>query len=561
MNLNNNLNKSNKDVEYFCMNFPSYLTKTKGKFNPEKIALLIVFIHALVGASWVFLSDKFLGNFIADKSVLTKMSIGKGLLYVFLTSLFLFFLIFSTLKRMQSSEKQLIKSYDDLSSAHEKLMSLYEELSSTEEELRHNLYHDFLTNLPNKLILKDELYKLDTEYTDNKSALFFIDLDNFKYINDNFGHTFGDKLIIEISNRLSSLLNEKNQLFRFGGDEFIFLAKGIESINDINNLAHTILHTVKLPMEIDNNSIVTTLSIGISVYPNNGINGDELLKKADIAMYKAKGEGKNKFIIYDEPMSENLKNRINIENHLRNALNNDEFILYYQPQYNTVTGKASSFEALLRWKNADLGFVSPNDFITIAEDTNLIIPLGKWVLKNACTFIKNLNDEFNKSFVVSVNISMLQLLQNDFVDTVNEVLTLTGLNPELLELEITESILMQSFSSITDKLEVLKKNGIKIALDDFGKGYSSFNYLKQLPITTLKIDKCFIDNISIDTKSSYIVGSIVSLGRKVGLNVVAEGVETSDQLHRLIKYKCDKIQGYYFSKPMPESEVKSLMAS
>lgn len=553
------LNNTEKQIDNSHMKFPSYIIKIEEKIKPIEVSLKLVAIYVFIGILWVLISNKLLNHFITNRNMLITISIIKDWIYVLLTSIFLFYLILSTLKKIDSSEKQLIKSYDDLSSAHEELMSLYEELSSTEEELRHNLCHDSLTNLPNKLMLKDELYKLNPKYDNIKIALLYIDLDNFKYINDNFGHTFGDEVIIAISNRLSLSLKEEYKLFRFDGDEFVILAQATDSIKYITDLADKILETVKSPIEIGGNSIVTPLSIGISMYPDNGKNLDELLKKADIALYKAKNEGKGKFVLYDELMNEKLKKRVSIENHLRTALSNKEFVLYYQPQYTTSNGEISGFEALIRWESPELGFISPNDFISIAEDTNLIIPIGKWVLQNACTFIKNINDEFNKDYVISVNISILQLLQNDFMDTVNEALNLADLKPEFLELEITESILMQSFNSISDKLEVLKENGIKIALDDFGKGYSSFSYLKQLPITTLKIDKTFIDTISIDVKSSYIVGLMISLGKKVGLSVVAEGVETIEQFQRLFKYKCNKIQGYFFSRPLPENEIRSLI--
>ncbi|MDP4179432.1 MAG: bifunctional diguanylate cyclase/phosphodiesterase [Bacillota bacterium] len=561
MNLNNKSNKHKKNGNDSQINTCLFSNIFVNKNKPLKITLIIVLIYTFMGSLWISLSDYIMHYFIKYKNILFNVVKIKDGIYIFITSLLLFVLIYYIFKRINSSEKQLLASFSDLSSAHKELMSVYLELRSKDEELQFNLYHDFLTNLPNKLMFKNDFNNLTKESNDVTFSILFIDIDNFKYINDNFGHTFGDNIILEISSRINLVLNNKLRLYRFGGDEFIVLAHSIDSVDQLTEYSHKILNSLKTPIEIDNNSILTSLSIGISRYPSNGKTIDELLKKADISMYKAKNHGKDTFIFYDESMNQILTKRLSIEKNLRTALTNNEFLLYYQPQYTASTGEISSFESLIRWKSSNLGFVSPNDFIPIAEDINLIIPIGNWVLINACSFIKYINDKFNQTYTISVNISMLQLMQNDFIDTVNDALNSAGLNPKFLELEITESILMQSFNTISDKLETLKNNGIKIALDDFGKGYSSFNYLIQLPITTLKIDKTFIDNISIDSKSNFIVGSMISLGRNVGLNIVAEGVESHDQLQCLIKYKCDLIQGYYFSKPVPENDVEVLVSN
>ena len=505
--------------------------KLEDKFDPIRVALKIVIVYSVLGILWILLSDKFVTTFIIDRDFENLVSIIKGWVYVLLTSLLLFSLVLSSLKKIQHAQ----------------------------EDLKNIAYRDSLTNLYNRTMLKDKLEKLETTDIIAKQAILFIDLDNFKLINDTFGHSFGDEVLIEIAKRLSLLDIGIYSLYRFGGDEFIILLEMVSSIDEIANAADKISKVALAPIQVSQSSIVTSFSIGISVYPDDGISEDELLKKADIAMYKAKNSGKNKFLIYNAYMNESVKDRVKIESYLRTSLVKEEFLLYYQPQYKTLNGEISGFEALVRWKSPELGLVPPNEFISIAEDTNLIVPLGKWILQSACAFIKNINEVYNKDYVISVNISTIQLIQDNFIDTINEVLDFSNLQSKYLELEITESVMMQSYEIITSKLQALRENNIRIALDDFGKGYSSFSYLLKLPITTLKIDKSFIDNIPIDIKSSYIVDAIISIAKKIGLTIVAEGVETKEQFQFLEKTKCDTIQGYYFSMPLPETQIKELL--
>ncbi|NLE24915.1 MAG: EAL domain-containing protein, partial [Clostridiaceae bacterium] len=273
------------------------------------------------------------------------------------------------------------------------------------------------------------------------------------------------------------------------------------------------------------------------------------------AMYKAKESGKNCYVLFSEDMHERLLERMLIEKHLRGAIENNELDVYYQPQVDAMTGIISGFEALLRWNNSELGFVSPLKFIGVAEETRLINPIGTWVLQKACTFLKKVHENECCDISIAVNISIFQLLQEDFADVVEDILASTGLDPGHLELEITESILMDSYKSISSSLDRLKKLGIKIALDDFGKGYSSLSYLKQLPIDTLKIDKCFIDSIQSDKDNADLTGMIVKLGQNMGLTVLAEGVEEQEQMNYLIKNGCHKIQGYLISRPLPANEI------
>lgn len=429
------------------------------------------------------------------------------------------------------------------------------ELKEYEQKLHYLAYHDQLTGLQNRLALNERLGTLLDKNMNQRFALLFVDVDNFKYINDTMGHTFGDLVIVKLSERLIDQQRSELTVYRIGGDEFIILVDRFNKKEEIEKMSVNLLKAFKSHVELDGSKIFTTVSIGVAIFPEHGTDMDSLLKNADIAVYKAKETGRNRIVFYNEPMNEVITERMYIERHLRSALENNEFELYYQPQLETSSGRISGFEALLRWRNSELGYVSPNKFIGVAEDTHLIIPMGEWVLRTACIFLKKLHQKGYLDLDISVNISMLQLLQDDFADMVLDTIESVKINPKHIELEITESILMESYEAIAGKLKLLRARGVKLALDDFGKGYSSLNYLKQLPITTLKVDKCFIDTISNKTKNKSLTDLIVKMGRSMDLCVVAEGVETQEQMDYLVKHKCNKIQGYLFSKPISEDEV------
>ncbi len=429
------------------------------------------------------------------------------------------------------------------------------ELKEYEQRLHHIAYHDQLTGLKNRYSLIDRINSLIAENSGEKYALLYIDIDNFKYINDDMGHRFGDLLLLKISERLSKMGIYCSTLYRIDGDEFAILVEKYNKKEQLEQIAVNILKNFKPCFEVENINNYITVSIGISTYPEHGTEVDALLKNADIAVYKAKESGRNRIVFYNSPMNEELSERMLIEKHLRKALDNNEFELYYQPQLDIKTGLISGFEALIRWRNPELGFVSPLRFIGVAEATHLIIPIGEWVLNEACNFLKSLENKGFEGLNISINISMLQLLEEDFAHMVIDRIDAVGINPKQVELEITESILMESYEVIAEKLKLLRAKGIKIALDDFGKGYSSLNYLKNLPITTLKIDKSFIDTISEGNKDKSLTNLIVRIGRSMNLCVVAEGVETQEQMNYLIKHKCNRIQGYLFSKPMQEADT------
>ncbi len=429
------------------------------------------------------------------------------------------------------------------------------ELKEYEHRLHHQAYHDQLTGLKNRFALNEKLNSLINESRDKKFALIYIDIDNFKYVNDTMGHRFGDLLLMQISDRLLGNEISNSTVYRIGGDEFLILVEKYYKKENLERIAVNILKAFKPCFVVGDLNTYTTISIGVSTYPEHGNETDELLKSADIAVYKAKEGGRNRIVFFNTPMNEEITERMTIEKHLRNALDNNEFELNYQPQLDIKRSVISGFEALLRWKNPELGTVPPIKFIGIAEATHLIIPIGEWVLREACRFLCKLEKAGYNGFNIAVNISMLQLLQDDFAHMVMDIIDSFGLNPKQIELEITESILMESYEVIAGKLKLLRARGINIALDDFGKGYSSLNYLKNLPITTLKVDKSFIDTISNTGNDKSLADLIVKIGRSMDLCVVAEGVETQEQMDYLIKHKCHKIQGYLVGKPMQEADI------
>jgi len=431
-------------------------------------------------------------------------------------------------------------------------------LKEYQRKLQYAAYHDSLTGLPNRLMLQSYWLDISANH-ERKIAIFFMDLDNFKLINDTLGHIFGDQLIVAIGSRLNSIPDEKSVVFRIAGDEFVICVPGLNSVNEVETVADRILGSFIESFVLGNIRVHATVSMGIAIYPDHAVEVGEILKNADMAMYKAKVLGKNRYVIYDPSLQTVVDERMKLGKNLRDALRNNEFSLYYQPQIDLKTGRVSGFEALLRWFSPELGMVPPLKFIKITEESGMIVELGEWVLERACGFIKKMEQITGTHFSISVNVSIIQLMQDNFVQRVFAILEKYQVGPEQVELEITESVLIESFDVIYRQLQMLRDYRIRIALDDFGKGYSSLNYLCQLPISTLKIDKIFIDNIVNNDKGPIITGDIIAIGHKVGLKVIAEGVEVKEQMEYLVKHGCDKMQGYFYSKPIPEGEVIEFM--
>ena len=482
------------------------------------------------------------------------------LLIIFIIILMIYIKEIQRIKNaLQESNEEITQTYEELTASDEELQKQVQQLSAIQRKLRKMSYEDGLTGLPNKRALHEDFEGCKEMYKDKKGAIIFIDADNFKLINDTLGHSIGDKFIIEIGKRLQSLVHEGIQVYRMGGDEFILLLHSIEDISEIEIIGSHIIEGFKKGFEISGMSIHTSISAGIAVFPEHGVTAEELIMRADIAMYKAKEEGKGKYVLYDPKMNRDLLERVGIEKNLRTAIANEELILYYQPQYNMQTREIIGFEALIRWDSKELGWVMPYKFIQIAEDSHTIIPIGKWVLKTACEFVKKVHNLGYRDYTMAVNISLLQIMQEDFVEMVLDILKECDLDPEYLELEMTETMLIQNFQWVVEKLGVLRDKGVKIALDDFGTGYSSLNYINQLPINILKIDKSFVDTISSHEEHKIIINILINLGHRMGLEVLAEGVETEEEYDYLRRHGCDSLQGYLFSKPLPEKEVLELL--
>ncbi len=417
-------------------------------------------------------------------------------------------------------------------------------------------YHDILTGLPNRAYLSEVFNSILLNCNEKIccGATIFIGLDNFSLINEFFGHETGDKVLIYIGNRLKEAFELCNKVFvaKFGGDEYVILIKGLSGDEEVKEYIKRILKVFEAKVVIEDNELYVSISMGIVIFPKDGVTVEELFKNADTALRKAKESGKNCYKFFDYSMNDSIKNKILMQSSIREALENNEFALYYQPQIDVLTGKLCGYEALIRWISPKHGFVPPDKFIKLSEENGTIVALGRWVLSEACEFCKKININEEDKYVISVNVSAIELIQYEFVDKVKEIINKSGVNPNLIEIEITESALMESFDTNIEKLNKLREFGLSIAMDDFGTGYSSLNYLKLLPIDTLKIDKSFVDDIVNSNANKNFVDIIIVLAHRMGLKVVAEGVETEIQRSVLTAQGCDKIQGYIFSKPLTE---------
>mgnify|MGYP000037987536 FL=1 len=391
-------------------------------------------------------------------------------------------------------------------------------------------------------------------------ALLLIDLDDFKLVNETYGHLTGDKILIEVAERLRQLVRDNMFLARLGGDEFAILMWNFVSEHSLAHLAQKIEEKVDGFICINDANISLSTSIGIARFPQDAQGFDGLFKNAEMAMYKAKDK-KCKCLFYHRDLNDAVVERLNLINCLKGALESNEFTIHYQPQYDIRSKRIVALEALLRWENRYLGRVPPSRFIPVAEETGLIIPIGEYVLRSALAFLKKLREKGYDQLIMCVNISIIQLMQKDFIGKVLDILEEYGIPSRFLELEITESVMLESVASARENILLLREAGVKIALDDFGTGYSSLNYLMHLPISTLKIDKSFIDNIGQARGSDLLVSAIMSIGRKLGLTTVAEGVEHREPMNYLMRRKCDRVQGFYMSKPLPEAGVESLLAN
>ena len=417
---------------------------------------------------------------------------------------------------------------------------------------------DSLTGLANRLVARKHFEQavLTADNTGTKIAIYNLDLDRFKVINESLGHAVGDQLLKQLSSRLGQSLAETDLLSREGGDEYLIVASGIKTVEDVIAKAQSIATVLQQPFYVEQHSLSVTTSIGIAQYPDDGHSFDDLLKASENALYSSKKKGGNDYCRFTKHMNSEARLRMELENCLRGAIGNDELQLVFQPKLSAQTGKITGAEALVRWNSPVLGFVSPANFIPLAEETGLILSIDEWVISTASTQIRNWLDMGLEIPKVSVNLSTLQFRRGDLITLIKRVLSNSGIDASCLDLEITESVLMDNMHTAIPILDSLKQLGLSISLDDFGTGYSSLSYLRRLPIDTLKIDKAFVDEIHVKSSDATIARTVIALGHNLGLNVVAEGVEHQQQYEFLCEHHCDEIQGYYFSKPLPSADFE-----
>lgn len=429
-------------------------------------------------------------------------------------------------------------------------------LKETENKLVYLATHDELTGLPNRSLLQDRLVQAMVQADQNRwmVALLFIDLDRFKFINDSKGHDIGDIVLQTAAARLLDCVHEVDSVARLGGDEFLVMLSSISKLTDISIIAQKVLENLSAPFQVHSDEFFLSASIGISVYPKDGLDAQSLLKNADLAMYRAKDAGKDRFEFFTAEMNVAAERRLHLENQLRQALERQEFVLHYQPQIDLTSKRVVGVEALMRWQNPELGLVPPIEFIPLAEETSLIVLLGEWALETACKQAKIWQSNGLPGLRMGVNLSARQFSQQGLIETVRQILSKTGLDPELLDLELTESMLMQGAEDSIAILHGLRKIGVCLSMDDFGTGYSSLSYLSRFPMTAVKIDQSFVRSITNQPDAAALARSIISMAREMRLRVIAEGVETEQQLAFLVSHQCDEVQGYYFSRPLPAEE-------
>ncbi len=427
----------------------------------------------------------------------------------------------------------------------------------------YQIHHDSLTGLPNRKYLHQYLIEFveTLEDKNQRFAVLFLDIDRFKLINDSLGHSIGDLLLQSVGDRLKTLLRKGDLLVRWGGDEFAIIAKAITSTDIVVQIAESMIQALALPFNCGEHELHVTTSIGASIYPEHNTDVEGLIRNADMAMYRAKVGGRNSFQFYVPNMQEQSFQKLLMENNLRRALENEELEAYYQPQIDLSTNKIVGLEVLLRWKHVTLGSISPSKFIPLAEETGLIIDIGNWVLKNACLQAIAWQKMGLPPIQVGVNLSIKQLQEKDFLASLKKVLDETNFDPHYLELEITEGIMMDNVAEKIVLLNQFRQMGIQLSIDDFGTGYSALSYLKNLPIDTLKIDRTFIEYISHNDQDRAIVASLINLSHSLNLIVIAEGVETQEQVDLLRSLGCDRIQGYFFHKALPAADIESLLRS
>jgi diguanylate cyclase (GGDEF)-like protein len=449
----------------------------------------------------------------------------------------------------------------ELRNHRDELVARIDAERASAQRIEHMAYHDALTSLPNRTLFSRMLEQslLDARRARKQLAVMFIDLDRFKNINDTLGHEAGDALLKDVAARLRTALRASDRVARLGGDEFVVLVTEIDDDTALPTVANKVIAAVARPCRLGDQDFRVTASIGISVYPIDGLDEPTLMKHADIAMYQAKEDGRNGFAFYSDDLNHHSVERLAFESNLRHALEDRQFEIHYQPKVDCKTGRITGVEALLRWRHPDLGLVPPSKFIPVAEETGLIVPIGRWVLRNACRQLMAWRRAGFPAMRMAVNLSGRQFADDRLLDDVRTILAETALPPDSLEIEITESVLMADVRKTRAVLKAFRALSIRLSVDDFGTGYSSLSNLKRFPVDTIKVDRSFVRDLATNDEDKAIANAIIAMGRTLGMSIVAEGVETDAQASFLRDQGCDEIQGFFYSRPVPPSELEQLL--
>jgi diguanylate cyclase (GGDEF)-like protein len=511
----------------------------------------IIFWYTLLGGLWILLSDRLLNAMVDDHDTLIRIQLIKGWFYVFITAVLFFFIVKHRIQLYFETNETIKKAYGELDDAYQNQINL-------ESQLHQSAFYDSLTDLPNRVLLEQTL-NLAISSDSNQSlkiAFIYIDIDNFKHVNDSLGHDAGDRLLKEIAQTLHFESSSSQIISRLGGDEFAIAI--IDNIDQQEAYQETvkILEKLKICLVGETKNFHLSMSVGISMYPNNSSSFLELLKNADLALNEAKERGKNQICVFNESMIEKTKKLVEMNNEIRSAINNQEFILHYQPQINLITNQTTGYEALIRWNHPQKGSISPADFIPFAEQSGLISQIDEWVFRQVFIQTKRWIEKRQRNVTVSINLSAETLTQEGFIPFLEKTLKEFELKGSYFEIEITETAVLRDIKVAIDSINKLKGMGFSISLDDFGTGYSSLTYLQKLPINTLKVDREFIPINENSSDNYLILESIISLAHYLGLKVCAEGVETAEQKTMLQKLGCDYAQGYFICRPMTAEKIE-----
>ncbi|MDY0121070.1 MAG: EAL domain-containing protein, partial [Sulfurimonas sp.] len=535
--INTGAQKNNDSLRYITFTLNKYNIDLSLKENRFELILFLLLLLLIIPSVLVSIFKRWLAQPLDQvMAQIDKIELGD----------------YSNSKLLQTDDElgMISRNINDLA---QNLKQREKQLSTSRKKLEHLSSHDTLTHLPNRRLFisrVEEAIKRAQRHN-KRAAVIFIDLDNFKQVNDSLGHDIGDELLVSIAKRLSSQLRDTDTVARIGGDEFNLLIEDIQNYEDVEAICMKLMDDFNEPFGCNEHQIHTTISMGVSLFPDDGEDSTTLIKNADLAMYQAKDSGRNQFRFYSQELSSFIEKRLEMISALKSAITaGDEFTLQYQPKINSKTEKICAIEALVRWNSPSLGFVMPGDFISLAEDTHLIIEIGKWILRQACQDFIKFQKHSPLLETISINVSSVQLNYSDMVQTLQETIQETKIDPRHIELEITESYIATNEVHAIETLEKFRAMGVKLAIDDFGTGYSSMSYLQKLPVTRLKIDKSFIDNLPDSHESVAIAKAIIVLAKTFDLFITAEGVETKEQVIFLQEQECDEIQGYYYSKPL-----------